>query len=425
MEENIFTLTRSPYYNEIIKSIKMVYEDNFSAPSVEELGEKLNYFSGFLKNFKNIYEEQKEIQMKTPVIEKENESISRNLKELEEKILKIRDGMKNRDKNFIIKEMISGKNTVNSLFSSFDIIEKIWNEGPKYSEIPVVHEFLRIARGVHDGMFHVKHLQKRRDALSEEIKEKYDELLLLKKTAVPPEIKDEIFIVENLYRELLSGLDEMSFFIKSGDKSKLKLGMELVKINSEKLVSSQKVLEMEKGEPSIKKCFRCGNNNPPQARFCVKCKMEIPEFKQKSLISQMNVKLEGDRIIHGDGAVMTENVYRLIQAVDDFEKGKVRKDQLAATVEWIERKVSATRRQFESHKKKRPGRMSETEKALIEEMEELTEDGISNFEEAVEKFKTAIAAENYPLLHKGLEKASEAGEKLYKVQILFKNAEKS
>jgi len=422
--EDTFTLTRSPYYNELIKSIKMVREDNFSGPSTEELLENLRYFSDFLKNFKNIYEEQKEIQVESPVIEEENKNIEENLKNLGEHIEKLRQGAKNKDIDILTKELSCGKKTVNSLFSSFDTIEKIWQEGPKYSTIPAVHEFLRIAQGVFDGKFNKKHLQKKADSLFALAKENYEDLLVLKKASIPFDIEEEVFKVEHSYKELLRGLNEMRDFFRTGEKSHLKTGMELVKEHSEQLVASQKILEKEKEEPAAKKCLRCGNNNPPEAKFCTKCRMVIPEFKAKSLESQMNIRLEEDRIVHGDGSVMTENFYRISQAVENFEIGKITEEQLAVMIDWIEKKVTSTRRQFETHKKKKPLKMPERDRKLTEEMEELTEKGISRFEEAVEIFKNSLEKGNYTLLRKGLECAKEAVENLYKAQTVFRDAVK-
>jgi len=275
-----------------------------------------------------------------------------------------------------------------------------------------------------DGKFNKKHLQKKADSLFALAKENYEDLLALKKASVPYDIEEEVFKVEHSYKELLSGLNEMTDFFRTGDKNRLKTGIELVKEHSEKLVASQKNLEKEKEEPAVKKCLRCGNNNPPEAKFCTKCKMVIPEFKAKPLESQMNIRLEEDRIVHGDGTVMTENLYRISQAVENFKNGKITEEQLAVTVDWIEKKVTSTRRQFETHKKKKPLKMPERDRKLSEEMEELTEKGILRFEEAVEIFKDSLERNNYTLLRKGLERATEAVENLYKAQMAFRDAVK-
>jgi hypothetical protein len=150
--------------------------------------------------------------------------------------------------------------------------------------------------------------------------------------------------------------------------------------------------------------------------------MPIPDFKPEYIESSIDLTLEGDNISQGRGPVMTENIYKLTLAVENYRTGKITSEQLSATVEWLEKKIESGRKQFENQKKKKPDNIPNDDKALLEEMEQLTCNGFFEFGEAIKDFKTFFKTDEEYLLDKALDKAVEAGEKLYKVQTMFQAA---
>jgi len=263
-------------------------------------------------------------------------------------------------------------------------------------------------------------------AVSEQVRKVQEEFTVMKKSQPEEELDAEILKVEEAYKHLLEGLDEMGKFFKDNDKSHLVNGLEEVRLNSEQLVSSQKILEAPKKENTKKSCLKCGKENPLSAKFCVKCRSPIPDFKiQSGEEASLDLTLEDDRLSHGRGPVMTENIYKLTMAVENYRAGRINSEQLSATVEWLEKKIENGKRQFESQKKKKPDNIPPEGRTLVEEMEKLTSDGFSEFGEAIKDFKTFFKTGEEYLLEKALSRATDGGEKLYKVQTIFQSAAKS
>jgi hypothetical protein len=153
--------------------------------------------------------------------------------------------------------------------------------------------------------------------------------------------------------------------------------------------------------------------------------MAIPAFSSSRPSSQLDIRLQGDDVMPANGSPMTENIYRLSRAIEDYQAGNITKEAMGATIEWLEKKIVQGRKQFEGQKKKKPASIPEKDRAIMEEMQELTEKGISEFEDAIKDFKNFLKTEQENLLNKGLEKAIEAGDKLYRVQTLFQSHQRN
>ena len=424
MSEDIFTLTGSPYYNEVITNIKQVCLDDFSFPSVTELKGSLQFMSEFNKKFQELYKKQKLIQVAHPVIEKENITIEKNFILLDEILLKITREVKAKNKEALKEHMIQGKEIISSLFKSFDEINRVEEEGHKYSNNPVLNEIIRISEGVLENRFPLEPLQNIVDDFCKKVMTAYEEFLILKKVC-RDDMKEDISKIEFSYKGLMEGINEIKKFFHNKEKSLLKHGMETVREHSENLMEFQKILEKTEEEPSTKSCLRCGAINSREAKFCIKCKMVIPEFKSKLADSSLDIKLQSDEVVSGQGTVMTKNLYRLSKAVEDFQSGRGTKENLIAIVEWLEKKIITSKKQFENQKKKKPANIPWKDKSFIEEMEKLIEKGISEFEGTIKDFKVFFNTGEDVLLKIALEKAVDAGDKLYKVQMMFQSHQNS
>jgi ribosomal protein L40E len=422
LSEDIFELTRSPYYNEIINGIKLVCQDNFSSPSVTELLESIKFMTGFNRDIREIYGKRKLIQTEGMI--KENSNIEKNFQIMDNILLNMSCQIKSRHKDTLLDEMKKGKEIISSLFKSFDEIERIDEACPKYSSNPMVNELLRVSEGVINGKFPLEPLQIMIEDFSKRVNAACEEFNLLKKSA-EPYLEEEIKRTGMSYEGLIEAINKAKQFFYSKDKGQLKHAMELVKEHGEKLIESQKILEAEKKEPSTKTCLRCGTSNPKVAKICIKCRMTIPDFNSEGKSSQLDIKLQGDDVMPGQKSPMTENIYRLSRSIEDYKAGNITKESMAATFEWLEKKIVNGRKQFEGQKKKKPHQLPEKDRFIIEEMEKLTEKGISEFEEAIKDFRDFLKTEEEHILNKGLEKAIEAGEKLYKVQTMFQSHQRN
>ena len=422
LNEDIFELTRSPYYNEIINGTKLVWQDNFSSPSVTELLGSIKFMAGFNRELREIYGKRKLIQTEGMI--KENSNIEKNLQIMDNILSNMSGQIKSRHKDTLLEEMKKGKDVISSLFKSFDEIERIDEACPKYSANPMLNELIRVSEGVIQGKFPAEPLRDMIEDFSKRITAACEEFNLLKKSA-EPYLEEEINRAGMSYEGLIEAINKTKKFFYSKDKRQLKHDMELVKEHGEKLIESQKILEAEKKEPSMKTCLRCGTANPKGAKICIKCRMTIPDFSPASQPSQFDIKLQGDDVIPGHGSPMTENIYRLSRSIEDFQAGNITKEAMSATIEWLEKKIINGRKQFEGQKKKKPHQIPEKDRVIMEDMEKLTEKGIGEFEEAIKDFKDFLKTEEGHFLNKGLEKAVAAGDKLYKVQTMFQSHQKN
>jgi len=422
LSEDIFELTRSPYYNEIINGIKLVWQDNFSSPSVTELLGSIKFMTGFNRDIREIYGKRKLIQTEGMI--KENSNIEKNFQIMDNILLNMSCQIKSRHKDTLLDEMKKGKEIISSLFKSFDEIERIDEASPKYSSNPMLNELLRVSEGVINGKFPLEPLENMIEDFSKRVNAACEEFNLLKKSA-EPYLEEEIKRTGMSYEGLIEAINKAKQFFYSKDKGQLKHAMELVKEHGEKLIESQKILEAEKKEPSTKTCLRCGTANPKVAKICIKCRMTIPDFNSEGKSSQLDIKLQGDDVMPGQGAPMTENIYRLSRSIEDYKAGNITKESMAATFEWLEKKIVNGRKQFEGQKKKKTHQMPEKDRGIMEEMEKLTEKGISEFEEAIKDFRDFLKTEEEHILNRGLGKAIEAGEKLYKVQTMFQSHQRN
>ncbi|MEQ8171156.1 MAG: hypothetical protein ABRQ38_19855 [Candidatus Eremiobacterota bacterium] len=422
MSEDIFELTRSPYYNEIINGIKLVCQDNFSSPSVAELLGSIKFMTQFHKDLKEIYGRRKLIQTEGMI--KENSNIEKNFRDMDNILLNMSGQIKSRQKDALLNEMNKGKEVISLLFKSFDEIERIEEACPKYSTNPMLNELIRVSEGVIHGRFPQEPLRDMIEDFSKKVTGAFEEFNMLKKSA-ESYLEEEINRTAISYEGLIEAINKAKKFFHSKDKEQLKHAMKEIKEHGENLIESQKILEAEKKEPSTKSCLRCGTANPEGAKICIKCRMTIPDFSSSRPSSQFDIRLQGDDVMPAHGSPVTENIYRLSVAIENYEAGNITKEAMAATIEWLEKKITGGRKQFESQKKKKPDRIPEKDRAIIEEMEELTEKGISEFEDAIKDFKDFLKTEEGYLLHKGLEKATEAGDKLYRVQAIFQSHQKN
>lgn len=422
MSEDIFDLTRSPYYNEIINGIKLVCQDNFSSPSVTELLGSIKFMTGFNKELKEIYGRRKLIQTEGMI--KENSNIEKNFQTIDNILLNMSGQIKSRHKDNLLDEMKKGKDIISSLFKSFDEIERIEEASPKYSSNPMLNELIRVSEGVIQGKFPAEPLRDMIEDFSKRVTAACEEFNLLKKSA-EPYLEEEINRTGMSYEGLIEAINQAKKFFHSKDKGQLKHAMELIKEQGEKLIESQKILEAEKKEPSTKTCLRCGTANPKGAKICIKCRMTIPDFTSSRQSSQLDIKLQGDDVMPGQGSPMTENIYRLSRSIEDYQAGNITKEAMAATIEWLEKKIVNGRKQFEGQKKKKPHQIPEKDRGIMEDMEKLTEKGISEFEEAIKHFRDFLKTEEGHFLNKGLEKAIEAGDKLYNVQTMFQSHQRN
>ncbi len=422
LSEDIFELTRSPYYNEIINGIKLVCQDNFSSPSVAELLGSIKFMAQFNKDIKEIYGRRKLIQTEGMI--KENNNIETNFHSMDNILLNMSGQIKSRQKDALLNEMKKGKDVISLLFKSFDEIERIEETCPKYSTNPMVNELIRVSEGVIEGKFAVEPLREMIEDFSKKVTGAFEEFNLLKKSA-ESYLEEEINRAAISYEGLIEAINKAKKFFHTRDKGQLKHAMEGIKEHGENLIESQKILEAEKKEPSTKSCLRCGSANPAGAKICIKCRMPIPDFSQSRQSSQFDIRLQGDDIMPGQGSPVTENIYRLSRAIEDYQAGNITKEAMGATIEWLEKKIINGRKQFEGQKKKKPPVIPEKDRAIIEEMEGLTEKGISEFEEAIKDFKHFLKTEEGYLLNKGLEKAVEAGDKLYRVQTMFQSHQRN
>jgi len=422
LSEDIFELTRSPYYNEIIKGIKLVCEDNFSSPSVAELLGSIKFMAQFNKDIKDIYGRRKLIQ--TDGMIKENSNIEKNFRDMDNILLNMSVQIKSRQKDALLEEMNKGKDVISLLFKSFDEIERFEEAAPKYSTNPMLNELIRVSEGVIQGKFPAEPLRDMLEDFSKKVTGAFEEFNLLKKAA-ESYLEEEINRTAISYEELIEAINKAKKFFQNKDKGQLKHAMELIKEQGENLIESQKILEAEKKEPSTKSCLRCGTVNPEGTKICIKCKMAIPDFSSSRPSSQLDIRLQGDDVMPANGSPMTENIYRLSRAIEDYQAGNITKEAMGATIEWLEKKIVQGRKQFEGQKKKKPASIPEKDRAIMEEMQELTEKGISEFEDAIKDFKNFLKTEQENLLNKGLEKAIEAGDKLYRVQTLFQSHQRN
>lgn len=85
-----------------------------------------------------------------------------------------------------------------------------------------------------------------------------------------------------------------------------------------------------------KKCFRCGRMNPPEFWACKSCGFVFPQLEASSAHQRLDTK-EGSV---PRGFVMTENIEKLFNAIEDFQDGEIGESDLLSVIGWLDDKVT-------------------------------------------------------------------------------------
>ncbi len=339
--ENIFSLTRSPYLNDVIKEAESIYYEQACPEAYFELlKEKLATMQEVVKSMEEVYEKTKATQERTEGIIAQDEIIEQNLLLFNQAMMQCERIFSTKDKNIMLEALASMKNATANLFYAFDNLKEEELRYDSFSQSPYFSELIRITNGVIEGRFSGDALTERLTFMQIFWERTFKEFTIYKTQKVNNQIiADRIPILEEAYRNCGAGLAEMAVFYEDGNLEHLSSGIATVKYASDILVESFSIIDQALHKDEVKTCFRCGGANELNARICSNCQAVIPNYTSYESPSKgLDITVE-ETITAVPERYITTNILKLMEVVNGFKMGEGNPEDLANTLEWLWNKL--------------------------------------------------------------------------------------
>lgn len=408
--DDVFSFTRSSGLNSLIEEAKNIYNDEFDPDFfIDDYRDKLQKFRELSEKLREFHGNLQKIQEDAPVIVEQGEIIRKNFDVLLEGLRKMEEYLEYREKETILEGLRIVKQANNAIFAAVDFISQEDASREKLSKSPYVHDLIRVARGVISKGFPREALKEKLEALLSYSEGVYRDFHIYKtarfETAA---IQDRITEMETALDKYREGLQEMEHYFSDENEAHIEKGIALVKEGSDVLVDSYELIQRELAASGSKYCVKCGEENPLTSKFCSKCSALLPE-------SQQGEEGGGDTAAADTGQVLTSNIIRLADAVNDYTEGRSSEQELLKVIEWMEEKVQAGISGLQN--------MAPLESAGAEEGGEdlqrvgaLFEEGTYELQSALATMKSFFQEGDPGRLRDGLSAAVAAAHKLYQVQ---------
>lgn len=415
--ENIFSLTRSPYLNDLIKDAEVIYYEQ-TCPEIyfEPLKEKLAIMQEVARNLEEVYAKTKATQERTPVIIAQDEIIEQNLALLKQAMMQCESIFSTKDKNTMLEALASMKNATVNLFYAFDNLKEEEQKYDSFSLSPYFNELIRITNGVIEGRFPAEALTERLTYMTGFWEKTHKEFTIYKTQKTDNQIiADRIPILEEAYRNCGDGLAEMALFYQDGNLEHLSSGIAAVKYSSDILVESYSIIDQVLHADEVKTCLRCGGANELSARICSHCQAVIPNYTSYESNSKgLDITVE-ETITAVPERYITTNILKLMEVVDGFRMGEGNPDDLANTLEWLWQKIQEGK---EMHQKMQiPPQIEDAE--TIQKLElsrDYMAEGIQKLENALIEMNVFFEDGEVSHLTEGLEVALAGNDDIVEVQ---------
>lgn len=415
--ENIFSLTRSPYLNDLIKDAELIYYEQ-TCPEIyfEPLKEKLAIMQEVARSLEEVYAKTKVTQEQTPVIMAQDEIIEQNLEILKQSVTLCESIFSTKDKNKMLEALASMKNATANLFYAFDNLKEEEQKYDSYSISPYFNELIRITNGVIEGRFPAEALTERLTFMQSFWEQTYKEFNIYKTQKTDSQIiADRIPILDEAYRDCGDGLAEMALFFQDGNLEHLCRGIATVKQSSDILVESYSIIDQALHADEVKTCLRCGGANELSARVCSHCQAVIPNYTSYESTSKgLDITVE-ETITAVPERYITTNIMKLMEVVNGFRMGEGNPEDLSNTLEWLWQKLQEGKEMYQ--KMQIPANIEDDE--TIQKLElsrDYMAEGIQKLENALIEMNIFFEDGEVNHLTEGLEVALAGNDDIVEVQ---------
>jgi|GEM_PF-953691 len=415
--ENIFSLTRSPYLNDVIKDVETIYYEQ-ACPEIyfEPLKEKLAIMQEVARSLEEVYAKTRQTQEMTPTIIAQDEIIEQNLAVLKQAVSQCESIFSTKDKNTMLEALSSMKNATISLFYAFDCLKEEEQRYDTFSQSPYFNELIRITNGVIEGRFPPESLGERLAFMRAFWERTYKEFTIYKTQRIDsPVIAETIPVLEEAYCNCGAGLAEMALFYEDGDLQHLSTGIATVKYGSDILVDSYAIIDRALHADEVKSCLRCGGANDLGARVCSHCQAVIPNYTSYESTSKgIDITVE-ETITAVSERYITTNIMKLMEVVEGFRMGDGNPEDLANTLEWLWNKIQQGK---EMHQKMQIPTTIEDQETIqkLELSRDYMADGIQKLENALIEMNIFFEDGEVGHLTEGLELALAGNDDIVEVQ---------
>ncbi|MDQ7823825.1 MAG: hypothetical protein RDV48_13585 [Candidatus Eremiobacteraeota bacterium] len=416
-EESLFSLTRSPYLNEVLKAAELLYYEEV-CPDV-----RVNDLKDALEIYKNVVAKLSEVYSNLRPVQEQTEGIVQCNSIIEESFQRLHEGFELCESAFSKKPDIEGlvnglsliRLATEELFSAFDSLRDQELSLPSHSSSPFFHELLRIAHGVARGDFPQEALREQLAFMKDLWERHYREFLVYKgEKFESPEIASRIEELESAYEQCGEGFQQMERYLESGVRDQLEQGIALVKESSDKLLEIQDVVQRAVEEASTKSCLYCGAKNDLYAKNCEECQAMFHTYTpQEEPSSEVDLRI-GEQVTSNERLIAT-NIIKLMEVVTSLTQGSGSTEELANTLNWLWDKIQQGKAQLERMKVP-DDHPDEEEKELLIRSYEILSGGIQKLEAAISELGQFPEDGNAEHLTSGLDMALAGNDDVSEVQ---------
>lgn len=256
----------------------------------------------------------------------------------------LRDDLSLQDHAAALETLRALKDETTTLYKLFGEYREVAEAQPKISEIPYIHELVRVTRHYLNGDLSLEAVQGRFEVFCQ-----YHEALEGQLAVMVPSPQEREAFEESRedLEEALSlqmhGMEDLDVALERNEREAVEEALEALLEAGEVLVEVYHKLERAELQPKTVACIRCGAENTPDAKICGACGAVLPQVAA-SAGPTSTIALEEDGTSVGPRE--SEEVARMQKAVEEYLASGV-PEPLQQAIDAYARKLKRNQRQFE------------------------------------------------------------------------------
>lgn len=404
-----FELSRSPYFNDVIRTAREACEDPAHQDlHGRDLAERLKFMAEFAELLARRFAASMKVRPKTALSRSAPPRVEKAFTELKEALRELQQWFRDHEAERLPRGCARGRAAIEELFTVFEELRKEEETFPVFSRSPYVQELVRVAMGVAKGEFPPEALKEKLDWMRQRYAEFRKDFAAWSTAPTENEEVDRLLPVATKALDRMgASLDEMARYLQDRNRDHLKVGCEALLQAGEVLLKAQEEL-LRVSVPQGAACPRCGTPNDPGARACSSCGATLPGIA--GLPTQTMEVREAQ-----PGRPTFAHLVRLETAVEGALEGTVDRDELRRQVEWFAQKARAGRKQFEGMKL--PDDFPHEEaRAVALAVRDLMDRGTRAVVEGVERLERHVADGSREHLQQGLERVRQGADFILQAQ---------
>lgn len=404
-----FELSRSPYFNDVIRAAREAYEDPAHRDvHGKDLAERLKFMAEFAELLARRFAGTMKVRPKTALSRAVTPRVEKGFADLKDAMRDLQAWFGDHAPERLSRGCARGRQAVEELFDAFGELRKEEETFPVFSRSPFVQELVRVAMGVAKGEFPPDALKEKLEWMQERYRDFRKDFASWSSAPSENAAVDELLpLAAKALDRMGASLEEMGRYLKDRNRDHLKVGCEMLLQAGEVLMNVQEEL-LRASVPQGVACPRCAADNPTGVRACSKCGATLPEIA--GLPTQtMEVRETGA------ARPQFAHLVRLETAVEGALQGTVDRAELRKHVEWFAAKARQGRKGFQELKA--PDSFpSEDARRIAMETRDLMDRGTKAVVEGVERLEKHLADGEREHLERGMERIREGADLILQAQ---------